>query len=111
MEKDELAVLVGKNIAKQRKKIKLSQKELAQCLDITVNAIIRMEKGLIAPKMSRIQELANALNCSVITLFTNENQTISPYADTINSLFNSLSVDEQKNLAEIMLLVVKSMKG
>ena len=45
-----LVEIVGQNIASRRKQLGLSQKELAIRLDMTQDALNRMEKGHIAPK-------------------------------------------------------------
>ena len=60
-----LVEIVGQNIARRRKDLGLSQKELAIRLDITQDALNRMEKGHIAPKMSRLDEISMELNCTV----------------------------------------------
>lgn len=79
MSENALVSIVGKNILQQRKKLGLSQKELAGILNISQEAMGRMEKGSIAPKMSRLQDIANTLQCSVPSLFAN-----NPHDFTIN---------------------------
>ena len=41
-----------------------SQKKLAERLEISQDAMARMEKGRIAPKMGRLQDIADTLQCS-----------------------------------------------
>ena len=56
-----LAEIVGENISERRRRLGLSQKELADRLEISQDAMARMEKGRIAPKMGRLQYIADNL--------------------------------------------------
>ncbi len=106
MEKSNLAVLVGRNIAMHRNKVRLTQKELAKRLNITENAIIRMEKGIIAPKLSRLQQIADGLDCSVSDLFLVSSQQMDSSTkekiDAIASLMQDLSPAMQQIILELV---------
>ena len=64
MVENKLALIVGENIPDRRRRLGLSQKELAERLEISQDAMARMEKGRIAPKMGRLQDIADTLQCS-----------------------------------------------
>ena len=53
-----LAMQVGAVIAPRRKQMGLTQVQLATRLGITQDSLSRMENGAIAPKFSRLPELA-----------------------------------------------------
>ena len=110
MPQQELVKVVGKNIAEQRRKIGLSQKDLAARLEITNNAMIRMEKGIIAPKMSRLSDLAGHLDCSVAFLFRAEGVTLDERAVMIREMLQGLSPDAQEAILEIVASAARFMR-
>ena len=59
------AELLGKNIAERRKKLGFSQKYLSVKLGISQESMARIEKGIIAPKVSRLEDIARTLNCTI----------------------------------------------
>lgn len=61
--------ILGENIAKRRKKLGLSQKQMAERLGVTPEAVTRIEKGRIALKLTRLEAIARILQCSVSALF------------------------------------------
>ena len=64
-----LAQRVGAAIAARRKQRGYTQSQLAERLSISQEALSRMEKGIISPKFSRLEDLADALGCTVAELF------------------------------------------
>lgn len=67
---ESLIKILGTNIAIRRKALGMSQEILAEKIGITQQALARMEQGKIAPKLTRLPELAGALQCSVAELVT-----------------------------------------
>ena len=46
-----------------------NQTEFAERLGIGADSLSRMERGLVAPRFSRLELIANTLECSVAELF------------------------------------------
>lgn len=69
MTEKELAEIIGENISGRRRKLGLTQAQLAEKLDIGQDALSRMENGAISPKIARLRDIAAALQCSVADLF------------------------------------------
>ncbi len=102
-ELNDLSVLVGKNIVSLRKKLNFTQKELAQMLEITQDSMMRIEKGMMAPKMSRIQHIASILKCPVPYLFiSEENKSIEEYALYITENMKQLNEEDKKYLIDLI---------
>ena len=76
-EPNQLAVIVGTNIAKLRKFRQLSQAELAEKIGVEVCSLLRMEKGRVEPKFANLQKIAEALECAPHDLFKPENTACS----------------------------------
>lgn len=102
MPENHLAILVGTNISERRRRLGLSQKELAEQLQITQDAMARMENGKIAPKMARLQSIADALQCPVPYLFRMHSDQIEERAATIADLMRNLPDEGQEALVELI---------
>ena len=65
-------IKIGRFIAECRKKVKLTQKQLAEKLGITDKAISKWERGLAMPDTSIMLELCDILSISVNELLSGE---------------------------------------
>ena len=102
MPENSLATLVGENIVERRLKLGLSQKELAEKLEITQDAMSRMEKGKIAPKMGRLTAIAQCLQCPVAYLFRSHDEATEERAAAIAEILKSLPPAGQEALVELV---------
>jgi transcriptional regulator with XRE-family HTH domain len=105
-----LAKVIGNNIANRRRELGLTQMVLAERLDIGQDALSRMEKGIISPKIARLRDFAAVLECSVASLFREHD-------DDMNSCLAELAehllpLEQQKRDAVIRALreIVKAVK-
>jgi len=105
-----LAKVIGNNIANRRRELGLTQMALAERLDIGQDALSRMEKGIISPKIARLRDFAAVLECSVPSLFREHD-------DDMNSCLAELAehllpLEQQKRDAVIRALreIVKAVK-
>ena len=60
---EELAKSVGKAIGRQRHQAGLTQDQVAEHLKIGMEAVSRMERGLVVPTVVRLAELAQLFGC------------------------------------------------
>jgi transcriptional regulator with XRE-family HTH domain len=61
--------LLGKNIARFRRQALLTQEELAEKTDYSVDFIGLVERGINAPTLSRLQDIALVMGVDVWQLF------------------------------------------
>lgn len=61
--------LLGRNIAYFRREAKLTQEALAEKTDYSVDFIGLVERGVNAPTVSRLNDIANALGIEIWRLF------------------------------------------
>ncbi len=106
-----LSEIVGKNITHRRQLLGISQKELAIRLDITQDSLNRMERGKIAPKMSRLEAIAIHLKCPVAELFRIHSDTILERAATIADIIAPLPDSDQKALVNLLAETVRIMQN
>ncbi len=113
MSKSVLAVIIGENISSRRKKLKLSQKELAVKLGISYEAMCRIENGNSSPKITRIQEIAEHLDCTIGALFqenSDRNNNAQERAEIIGGLLGTISEESQEAVMSIVYASVKAFK-
>jgi transcriptional regulator with XRE-family HTH domain len=116
MAKKQLSKIVGENIAKQRKKLNLTQEKLAEIANIDQAAISRMENGTVIPKFDRLEAIADALQCTVAELFYKEENRLErqPDEDNVNKLavmLHGLSAEKRDVVFGTINELVKLIKG
>lgn len=108
---ESLAVIVGENIVLQRKSLSLSQKELAASLNITQESMGRMEKGKIAPKMARLEDIAKHLQCSVAFLFQRPSDNVKDRSLVIAELIEPLCPKRQILVMNFVASTVNALRN
>ena len=86
-----LIIVLGRNIAERRRALGMTQKFLAIQLGISQEALGKIEKGKMAPKIARLEDIARELRCSV------------PYLMTDFSDRNSTSFDDMPALKQAFM--------
>ena len=61
--------IAGRRIAEIRKRRRMSQSDLAEKLGITLDSVSRIERGATAPRIDRMDEIAQVLVVPLWTLF------------------------------------------
>lgn len=102
--------ILCENIVKRRKKIGLSQAALAERLQITPEAMTRIEKGHISPKISRLESIARNLHCSVPALFRHYSEGQTDNASIILDALSGLSEDAQNSIINLVLEASRAMQ-
>ncbi len=76
-------MLIGKNIAKYRKQLNLTQEELGERLGVTNQAVSKWESAVSMPDIMLLPKIAQALNITLYDLYgiAEENKTVSVSAD------------------------------
>lgn len=67
--------LLGKNIAYFRHQAKLTQEELAEKTDYSVDFIGLVERGVNAPTLARLEDIAKVIGVEVWQLFYPDNES------------------------------------
>lgn len=100
---------IGKFIAEQRKKQKLTQEQLAEKLSVTDRAVSKWERGLNLPDASLMLELSNILDITVNELLTGEIIKKEKYMEKAEE--NLLEMQLQKEEADKRLLAMEIVIG
>ncbi|AGZ27143.1 helix-turn-helix domain-containing protein [Burkholderia pseudomallei] len=98
---EDLAVMVGRAIAKQRIACDLTQEAVAERLGIGLEAVSRMERGVVIPTVVRLFELADIFECDAADLLTEASSRSSDQASHLNRLLSRLSTADRTLLLEV----------
>ncbi|WP_175861817.1 helix-turn-helix domain-containing protein [Burkholderia cepacia] len=98
---EDLAVAVGRAIAKQRVASNLTQENVAEHLGIGLEAVSRMERGVVIPTVVRLFELADIFECDAADLLTEASSRSSDQANHLNRLLSRLSTGDRAMLLEV----------
>ena len=108
--KEKLAVGFGAGIAERRKKKGLTQGQLAGLLGITQDSLSRIESGEMAPKFSRLQDIADALSCTVVDLFRFTSPESLKKTAVVSDLFQALPENFQDVFRSMLESAVVSLR-
>ena len=100
---------IGKFIAECRKKNKLTQKQLAEILNLTDRAISKWETGKSMPDSSIMLELCSVLKITVNDLLSGEVVVMDNYNEKLES--NLIEIIKEKELADKRLLSLEIVIG
>lgn len=79
-------------IIQLRKKHNITQTELADRCKTTQQTIAKIEQGIVDPRLSTLQRIAEALNCELTDLF----YTKKSFEDDVNHLAKKLKINLDK---------------
>lgn len=98
---------VGQAIAKHRKAIGMTQSELAERLDLSLDAVSRLERGNIGLSVVRLVELAEIFDCETTDLLLGSSTRIRDQARQLEDLLAKLDEPDRillLNLVEQMVV-------
>lgn len=94
-EMQRLAKLVGRAIAKRRVARELTQEQVAERLKVGVEAVSRIERGVVLPTVIRLGEFAEIFQCDVADLVTETSSRPSDQARHIKHLLSRLGYEDR----------------
>lgn len=108
MDNRDLARRVGAAMAARRKGRGYTRAQLAERLCLSQEALSRMEKGLISPKFSRLQDIADALDCTVAELFRAPSDSAQARGMAVAELIYPLSPEGQEAIVDLVGHLVRA---
>ena len=100
---------IGRFIAERRKRVSLTQLQLAEKLGITDRAVSKWETGKAMPDASIMLELCGVLEISVNDLLCGEVVGMEDYSKKLEN--NLLDMSRQKEQADKRLLFLETVVG
>lgn len=105
-DKTEISVSVGKTIAARRNIVGWTQQQLADKLKIEKETVSRIENGVMAQTVDRLDELSKIFGCSIADFFAEEKRDANQCAAAIEHMIAPLSADRQKRVVECVAQIV-----
>jgi transcriptional regulator with XRE-family HTH domain len=91
----ELALAVGKTIARWRNAQGMTQEQLALALDVDPITVSRFERGVTLPSLPTLHGIAGVFGISLARLLDDAPDARRSDADTLAALIDRLSADER----------------
>ncbi|MFT0531944.1 helix-turn-helix domain-containing protein [Castellaniella hirudinis] len=107
-----LAKSLGHTIARHRKAQGLTQDSIAEQLGIGVEAVSRIERGVVLPSLDRLAMLADIFQCQVSELLTETSPRCTDQLGYMNNMLGRLdATDRSMVLAMIEMLTNRLCQG
>lgn len=97
-----LAREIGKAIAKKRGAAGFTQEQVAEQLGIGLEAVSRMERGLVVPTVARLAELADIFECNVADLLTLASNRANDQALHLSRTLAKLNASDRTLIVEMV---------
>lgn len=110
LEKD-LAQIFAENVQRKRKLLGLTQEDLAARLGIGQQSMSRMERGVMAPKFDRLQDIARELHCTVAALFVEPGAGDADTREVLSNVLARLSATERACVLKFVIEASALFKG
>jgi transcriptional regulator with XRE-family HTH domain len=104
MQKETLHVrqAIGQNIREMRLRLRLTQEQLAEKTELSVQSMSALENGLHFAKMGTYCKIATVLAIPIHVLFREQRAGGDEADDEMLSLFNSCTKDTKKTLLNVV---------
>ena len=102
---------IGLFISKKRKELNMTQKELANKLDVTDKAVSKWERGLGCPDISILEVLSNILGVSILELLKGRNieGEVIPVVEADDYLKNTINYSKKslnKKILDLLTIII-----
>lgn len=106
-----LARALGLEIARRRELVGMTQEALAEILEIGSEAVSRMERGVVAPSISRLYDLARLFGCAIDDMLSpGVDRFVNPDVH-ITKMLAALPPDDREAIVGMVELFVGRLKS
>lgn len=109
-EQKRLAGSIGKAIAKQRVRSKMTQEEVAERLGVGNEAVSRIERGRVIPNILRLIELAEIFNCEAAELLGQASFHVDDQSNRIKQLLTPLNPEDRTLIIDTIEALTKRLQ-
>lgn len=111
-EQKRLAGSIGRAIAKQRVRSKMTQEEVAERLGVGNEAVSRIERGRVIPNIVRLIELAEIFNCEAAELLGQASFHVDDQSSRMKKLLAPLNQEDRKLILDtVETLTIRLQRG
>lgn len=102
---------IGQCIAKRRQAAGITQGQVAGELGIGLEAVSRIERGLVIPTVVRLAELAEIFGCGIDALVIETSERSSDQAEHIATLLGTLSKKDRAMVVDVVERICEGVRG
>lgn len=106
-ETPEIALSVGRAIARQRKLIGKTQRQVAEEMETGVETVSRLESGAILQTVDRLEQLSVVLKCPITSFFWNGDGGPEVQTATIADMLRTLPAERRNTAMQFMAELVR----
>lgn len=106
----QIALSVGKAIARQRKAVGKTQKKVAEEMETGIETISRLESGAILQTVDRLQQLSVVLHCPITSFFWECTGKDDIRAATISDMLRILPENKREAVVKMVGEIVRVMQ-
>ena len=100
---------IGKRIQATRIENKISQKQMAEYLGISINYISHLENGKVNIELQNFVKICDFLNISIYDVLNEKNENIINYMDKeLYELIIKCNMEKQKLICNMVKLLIKN---
>jgi transcriptional regulator with XRE-family HTH domain len=92
----------GAGIARMRARAGMTQEGVAEALGMGVEAVSRLERGVIEPGVARLVELAELFGCGVSELLIPSSARAADQASAIAQIISGLAPKDREAIVEVV---------
>lgn len=97
-----LAQRLGKNLAKRRKDLGLTQAMVAEKLNLEPESVSRFERGATLPSLATLEQMAACLDTTIADLLAELPGTAYTDAERISALMADFQPETRKELIDLL---------
>ena len=104
--------LLGKRIAEWRKRLRITQEELAYMVSISIPFLSEIENGKKKPSFNTVVSIADALGITIDELLAgNQYSSTNDYQSDIDFLLHDCTPEERRLIFETVKSLKESLRG
>ena len=110
-ETPQIAVQVGRAIARQRKALGKTQRKVAEEMETGVETISRLESGAILQTVDRLRQLSVVLQCPITSFFLDDGESeLDIQAATLADMLRSLTPECRQKAIKLVVEIVTALR-
>jgi transcriptional regulator with XRE-family HTH domain len=98
----QLSQIVGKLVAKKREAAGLTQEDVGERINLSVEGYARIERGITPLSVSRLVKLADIFGCSITELVIETSTGLTAQAQHIAGLLEGISSSDRDEIVKIV---------
>ena len=103
---------LGQRIQAQRKKLHMTQEQLAEAISVSVGYVSQIERGITKVNLEMLSKIADFLECDMTDFLRGMSHGSSEYlSDDLKAAFLKLTPANKKLLLGISLLLIQGQQG